>query len=79
MARVFRDRLTEEQDGSDFDTMLASFIVDGVDREIKARINTSEKIIFGDFIDKDNDNAKVYKEIDDINKLKRIFEDTLED
>lgn len=51
MQRVFRDRLIEDSEGIEFDNLMSSFITDGLERDLKNKINTADKLIFGDFMD----------------------------
>lgn len=94
MSRVFRDRLLETKDEELFDDMIVECmkpIIDLLEEESKnknsvietgiskvPKIQKGQIILFGDFIDKEND-FKVYKEIEDLQKLTTVLEETLDD
>jgi hypothetical protein len=94
MSRVFRDRLLEKKDEDLFDDMIMENlkpIIELLEEESKnknsvidtgiskiPKINKGQLILFGDFIDKEND-VKTYKEIEDLQKLTTVLEETLDD
>jgi len=77
MNRVFKDRLADEQDCKDFDDLIVLSIREDVKMDPKKCL-TKERILFGDFIEKEQD-MRVYREVDDLGKLQQIFEELLED
>jgi len=75
MNRVFKDRLVDEIDWKAFDDLILNSIRDIIK---KPNFHTKERILFGDFIEKEQD-MRVYREVEDLAKLQQIFEELLED
>jgi len=54
MRRVFSDRLLEEKDHVDFEALILNTITEDLNMD-SAQIFSRERILFGDFIEKDQD------------------------
>lgn len=54
MRRVFSDRLLEEKDHTDFEALILNTITEDLNMD-SAQIFSRERILFGDFIEKDQD------------------------
>jgi len=77
MRRVFSDRLLEEKDHTEFETLINSTVTEDLNMDAKV-IFAKQRILFGDFIEKEQD-MKTYKEIEDLTKLSSVLEEILED
>jgi len=77
MNRVFRDRLIDKKDLNDFDRLIKRAVTTKIN-EAESDIFFAERILFGDFIDKDPEN-RIYKEIENLQKLTAVLEEILED
>ena len=76
MRRVFSDWLLEEKVHVDLALILKT-VTEDLNMD-SAQIFSKERILFGDFIEKDQD-MKSSKEIEDLGKLAVILEDNLDD
>lgn len=56
MNRVFRDRLLDKRDITDFNNLVDQSIKDKIPSVDSSKVFDREVILFGDFIDKDPDN-----------------------
>lgn len=78
MNRVFRDRLLDKRDYTDFNNLVDQSIKEKIPSVDSNKVFDRDVILFGDFIDKDPDN-RVYKEIESLKKLEVILYEFLED
>eukprot|EP00741_Cyanophora_paradoxa_P012299 tig00000169_g11885.t1 len=76
-ARVFRDRLVDSTDAAWFDALVREQIETIMGVEYKAVV-TSPRLIYGDFMVPGAD-PRTYDEISDMEKLKRIVEEYLDE
>lgn len=72
MNRVFRDRLLDKRDMTDFNNLVDQSIKEKIPSVDITKVFDREVILFGDFIDKDPDN-RIYKEIESLKKLEVIL------
>lgn len=77
MNRVFKDSLIDNDDNILFDEIISDTLKD-LKFNVKDIMEEKEHILFGEFIDKDQD-IKNYKEIESFEKLKNSLEEILDD
>ncbi|XP_074661680.1 dynein axonemal heavy chain 6-like [Tubulanus polymorphus] len=78
--RVFHDRLINSEDKTYFHQILAEMAGKHFSENVEAESFVTNPIIFGDFIKMGADKAdRLYEEFQDINKLKSVLQDYLDD